>query len=223
MAYKEKLLHHYHELNMRQRLRYHLFDRFRFSEMDRFFFEGCPGNPGQMFLAERRGLYEAIIRHAPKHCLEIGTYTGGGSTYFLASAFAKLGRGKVITTEVDAGLHAGCKQFYQERLPHLLPHVEFVLGSNLDAFLPYLEQGVDCFFLDGAEDATQTVEQYQFFEPYCSAGTVMMAHDWNTEKMKGLREFLPTAKVDWQSEVSLDAPQSVGFVVMVAQGRAQGE
>jgi predicted O-methyltransferase YrrM len=218
MAYKDKLLHHYNELNLRQRLRYNLIDRFSFSPLDRFFFEGCKDNPGQMFLAERRGLYETILAHAPRHCLEIGTYTGGGSTFFLASAFAELGQGKVITTEVDVNLHEGCKRFYQEKLPHLRPHVQFVLGSNLDVFLPYLTDGLDCFFLDGAEDASQTVEQYKFFEPHCRPGTVMMAHDWNTDKMKGLREFLPSeAKVNWRKELHLDAPQSVGFVVMVAQ------
>lgn len=218
MAYKDKLLHHYYELNYRQRLRYYFVDRFRFSKLDRFFFEGCKGNPGQMFLAERRGLYETILKYTPRHCLEIGTYTGGGSTFFLASAFARLQRGKVITTEVDAGIHKGCKQFYQSRLPRLLPHVEFVLGSNLKVFRPYLADGLDCFFLDGAEDASQTVEQYNFFEPYCSTGTIMMAHDWNTDKMKGLRDFLPkAAKVNWREERHLEPPDSVGFVVMVAE------
>ncbi|MFW8601944.1 class I SAM-dependent methyltransferase [Desulfobacterota bacterium M19] len=218
MAYKDKLLHHYHELNLRQRLRYNLIDRFRFSGLERFFFEGCKDNPGQMFLAERRGLYEAILKHAPRHCFEVGTYTGGGSTFFLANAFAKQGQGKVITTEIDKNLHEGCKNFYQKQLPHLMPHVEFILGSDLNAFLPYLENGVDCFFLDGAEDASQTVAQYNFFEPYCSPGTVMMAHDWNTDKMKGLRKFLPSeAKISWRVELHLEAPHSVGFVVMVAE------
>jgi predicted O-methyltransferase YrrM len=222
VGYQGKLLHHYDELNTRQRIRYHLADRFRFSAEDRFFFEGCRGNPGQMFLAERRALYEAILRHQPRHCFEIGTYTGGGSTFFLAHAFARLGKGKVITMESDASLHKRCVNFYHKRLPKLFPFVEFVHGDRVEALSPYIGDRLDCFFLDGAEDADQTVSQYLFFEQFCDQGTVMMAHDWHTEKMKNLRAMLPEAAMEWRLEVRLDSPVSVGFVVMVCEGRKQG-
>lgn len=219
MGYHTKLQHHYHELNTRQRIRYRFFDRFRFTPEERFFFEGCQGNPGQMFLAERRILFETILRHQPRHCFEIGTYTGGGSTFFLAHAFAKLGTGKVITMESDASLHEGCVAFYRERQPELFPFAEFVRGDRVEALLPYIGDRLDCFFLDGAEDASQTVDQYRFFEQFCDQGTVMMAHDWHTEKMKGLRAMLPGAALDWRVELCLDPPESVGFVVMICEGR----
>ena len=214
MGYQEKLLHHYHELNSLQKIRYNLFSRLDFTKRDRFFFEGCHGNPGQMFLAERRCLYNTILKYKPRHCFEVGTYTGGGSTYFLASAFAELGHGKVITMESDEHYYNIAKDFYYQNLSHLVPHVEFIHGSGIECFLPFLqEDNIDCFFLDGAENSRQTLEQYTFFEKFAMPGTVLMAHDWETEKMVGLRPFLKE-KNFWETMTLLSPPESVGFVVM---------
>lgn len=213
-TYKKKLIHHFHELNRRQRLRYHLIDRFRFSEQDRFFFEGSRKVPGQMFLAERRQLYETILKYKPRQCFEVGTHTGGGSTFFLASAFAELGTGKVVTIECEVSYYNFAKRSYEKYLRHLLPFVEFVHGSSMEAFLPYIDNnGVDCFFLDGADDAGQTVGQCRFFDPYFKPGTILMVHDWHEDKMKKLKPMLLEERGSWTKVVELGQPESPGFAI----------
>jgi hypothetical protein len=216
-SYKRILMHNFHELSRGQKLRYYLTDRLFFSRDDRFFFEGSKGNAGQMFFAERRALYQTILKYRPRHCFEVGTFMGGGSTYFLASAFHKLGSGRVISMENEASYHEFAKQFYEKHLRHLLPFVEFLNSSRVEDFTPYIENGVDCFFLDGPEDAEQTIEQYRFFETFCRTGTILMAHDWNTEKMEKLQPLLLESGSRWRLEAELAEPESVGFVVMVRQ------
>ena len=207
--------HNYYELTKLERLRYWLTDRRWRSPEERFFFEGCRDTPGQMYVADRKALYDTIVQHRPRTCFEIGTYTGGGSTFFLASAFAQLGQGKLITMEVDDALFHFAKASYQRFLPNLLPYVDFIQGSSPERFLPFIEendQTVACFFLDGAEDAGETRRQYEFFEPYLKSGSIMIAHDWKTEKM---RELAPVIERDprWTINLEIGQPKSVGFVV----------
>jgi predicted O-methyltransferase YrrM len=222
-AYRDKLRHNLHELSRLERVRYFGLDRLPLEPERRRFFEGCRRLPGQMWIEDRKGLYEAVLRHRPRCCFEIGTYTGGGSTYFLASAFASLGTGKVITLERDRSLYEGARSAYRRLLPHLLPHVEFLHGGSPQAFRPYIEQagGVDCCFLDGADDATESVAQFEFFEPFFGAGALFMAHDWDTEKMRLLRPLVES-RAEWQTELCLGPPASVGFIVKVLADRERG-
>jgi len=208
--YSERLQHNFHELNHEERILYNRKDRIRFTDKEQFFFEGCLDIPGQMYRADRRGLYDAIIKYEPRHCFEIGTGSGGGSTFFLASAFAELGQGKVYTLEIDKSNTA--LRNYQMFLSNLLPFVEFVTGDSPSLFLPFIDDSVDCVFLDGAEDRQQTLDQYEFFKPYFRPGSILMAHDWNTAKMELLKPVLENSP-DWEIEVELGQPESVGFVV----------
>ena len=86
-----------HVLNARQRALYRCVVRPFASAEEREFFEGIPSVAGQLYRAERHALYDAIVARAPKYGFEIGTFNGGGSTYFSAKAFAKLGHGKLVT------------------------------------------------------------------------------------------------------------------------------
>ena len=220
MGYLEKLYHNYHELTREEMQRYHKEDRFKFSPEDRFFFEGCPHIPGQMYMADRKALFDAILQYKPACCFEVGTYTGGGSTFFLASAFAKLGKGRVITLEVDEQMHNRAVEAYRRLLPGLLPFVEFLHGGHPSHFMPYIEamgEIVECVFLDGAEDGKETLEQYEFFTPFFRPGSILAAHDWNTEKM-GLLKPIIAGKGPWSIKVELYEPASVGFIVAYYQG-----
>ncbi len=208
-SYWAKLYHNYHELSASERRRYEQKDRAGLSIADRFFFEGCLPIPGEMYKADRKALYDAIIEYKPAHCFEIGTGYGGGSTFFLTSAFAKLGRGKVITLEKDTG--GGALRNYQRFLPGLLPFVEFLTGSDPALFLPFIEDRVECVFLDGSDDSEETLRQYEFFEPFFMPGSIIMAHDWNTAKMQLLRPVIDNDP-NWTIEIKLDEPESVGFI-----------
>ena len=212
VAYWTKLYHNYHELTLDERRRYEQNERKGLSLWDRFFFEGCLPIPGEMYRADRQALYDTILQYKPTHCYEIGTGSGGGSTFFLACAFAKLGRGKVISIEINDG---PALRNYQQYTPDLLPFVEFLTGDDPSLF--DLGERVDCVFLDGAEDGEQTLKQYEFFKPYFRPGSILMAHDWGTEKMRLLRPIIENSP-DWDIEIQLGEPESVGFVIARYRG-----
>ena len=209
------LNHNYGELNFAGRVFYALASRRLLREDDRFFFEGSRSWPGQMYLQERRALYETIVSSAPRQSLEIGTGTGGGSTFFIAEAYRKLGHGRLVTLEQDLRLHHLAVRRYQRQLSYLAPYVKFLQGGEPALFLPYIREAggqVDCLFLDGSDDPDQTLQQYEALLPYMRTGSLLIAHDWNTVKMSLLR---PTVERDgtWCLQLKLDQPESVGFVV----------
>lgn len=211
---KAKLNHNYHALSWLEKLVYRLFYRRKMPQVDRFFFEGELGLAGQMYIRDREGLYNTILQFKPRHCLEIGTWTGGGSTFFLAKAFEKNGMGKLWTLETDPELHRDAIQYYRRHLPTLAPYVEFKQGNDISVFREILENagGLDCCFLDGAEDSTETINQYHFLQPYLRSGSILIAHDWHTDKMTSLQPLIK-ADPEWQLVSEIEPPESVGFVV----------
>jgi predicted O-methyltransferase YrrM len=209
-----KLTHNYHELTRAERRLYSLFRRPSMSAEDRFYFEGEKGLAGQMYMAERKAIYETILAHAPRHCFEIGTYTGGGSTFFISSAFQKIGRGTLVTLEVDRPLHEEALGYYERNLPGPRQHVQFILGGDMSSFDPFVkaDRTVDCVFFDGSEDAQQTLSQYRYFSPYFHEGSVILVHDWNTEKARMLKPAI-TGDNAWKKILELRPPASVGLAV----------
>ena len=219
MSYQEKLCHNYHELTVEEMRRYHTEDRFKFLPEDRFFFEGALGLPGEMYLAERKALYYTILKFRPAHCLEIGTHLGGGSTLFLACAFARLGAGLVVTLEKNEGEYIFAKSSYQKWLPGLLPFVTFLRGDRPELFTPFIgsNEGVaGCVFLDGSDISEETLEQYEFFKPFFRPGSILMAHDWGNPiydfKMLLVKPII-MADPQWSLVLELRPPESLGFVV----------
>lgn len=212
--FKEKLTHNFHELTVLEMLIYFIFIRPFWIRERRFFFEGSLPLLGQMYVAERKVLFDTIIEKKPRHCFEIGTYTGGGSTYFIAKAFEEIGNGKLITMEIDPYYYNKAKEYFKKRIPKVEEHIEFILGSKAEAFDAIIKsyRSVDAVFLDGAEEGGQTLEQYNYFLPYFHTGTILMLHDWNTEKTRKIKPILDNDK-NWRKVVELNPPQSVGMAV----------
>lgn len=204
--------HNYHELTDMGRALYMVAVKPKWDERQQFFFEGCRDLPGQMYIADRKALYDAILKHKPRQCFEIGTYLGGGSTYFLASAFRELGAGQVVTLEAEQNHFVLAAGYYARYLPALYPHVKFLLGNDPALFNPHIdaERGVDCLFLDGGSEAEETFQQLAFFQPHLRPGTLLMAHDWDTEKQRMVRPYLENSP-DWQLDQYIGEPHSVGF------------
>ncbi len=177
----------------------------------RWFLEGHPALDGQLWAADRELLYETVRAARPAHCFEIGTWKGGGSTLFIAQALCDNGQGTLHTIDVDATLVAHAEAAYKRHLPRLLPYVDFHLGDYRDEYVRLLETAgrVDLLFLDGAEDGRQTLAQYQFFIPWMKDGSVLIAHDWLTEKAALVRQVLETSG-DWRIDRVLLPPASVG-------------
>lgn len=167
-----------------------------------------------MWYADRKALYQTIRRYKPRVVCESGTWLGGGSTYFIAQALSDNGGGILHTTEVMPEFHAKAAQGYARHLSRLLPLVQFHLGTSAQVYSVLLPQiaPVDALLLDGAEDAQETVHEFRMFEPFLSPKAVVMAHDWNTDKMLLLRPILETAS-EWRLRQAVIPPHSVGFAV----------
>ena len=215
-----RLNHNYHELSPIERIEYWLRIRRGLTVQDRFFFEGHRPLPGQIYLAERRALYAAVLSRRPKYCFEVGTASGGGSTFFIAAAFRELGSGQLISLESDASLHLTAARRYRQDLAYLRPYVQLLHGESPESFLPYIEAHesvAECIFLDGSDTPEEAASQYQFFLPYVRPGTILMAHDWGDVKMSILRPLVERDE-SWLLRTRLSWPESVGFVVYVQEG-----
>lgn len=206
--------YNFHTLTILEMVLYFIFFRPFWNKERKIFFEGSLGLLGQMYSAERRLLYDTIIKYRPRHCFEIGTYTGGGSTYFIAKAFEKIGSGKLITMEIDPYYHNKAKNYFENKISKIGKHVDFVLGAKPSMFDGYIEEykDIDCVFLDGAEDSEQTLEQYHYFYPHFHKGTILMVHDWNTEKTRTLKPVLLGANT-WKQLKEINRPESVGLAI----------
>lgn len=171
---------------------------------------------GQLWAAERKLLYTAIKNHRPLTCFEIGTWKGGGSTLFVSQALKENGAGVLHTIEIDRHFFDEARKNYQNLLPQLLPHVKFHFGDYNEIYANVLEESghIDFLFLDGAEDGKQTLEQYRFFEPYLRAGSVVLAHDWLTEKARLIQPILEDENV-WELKQVLLPPKSIGMAYAV--------
>ena len=180
----------------------------------KLFYEGCLAIPGQLWYRERKALYRAIRAQKPRIVFEVGTWYGGGSTFFISQALHDNGFGLLYTVEADPAAHTRAVTDYQRELPNLMPHVKFVQGNSLDVYPELLTTlgGIDIVFLDGAQNPVQTLDEFLMFQPYLNPGSLLIAHDWDNEKMELLRPRLERAP-EWHLEKKLTAPHSMGFVI----------
>jgi predicted O-methyltransferase YrrM len=192
--------------------------RFAVPPRVRWFYEGHPALRGQLWYAERKVLYQTIKKYRPAVCFEIGTWKGGGSTLFISQALHDNRQGHLHTIEIDRDLRDEALRKYEQYLPHLVPFVTFHLGDYRERYGEILEEtgGVDFLILDGPEDADETLRQYNFFLPYMKPGTVLMAHDWFTEKARLLKQQLTTDN-SWSVLKILSPPASVGLALAIRQ------
>ena len=190
--------------------------RFLIPRRMRWFYEGHPSLRGQLWYAERKLLYETVRAHRPELCFEIGTWRGGGSTLFISQALYENGSGTLHTVEINKEFYDDAVANYRAFLPHLVPHVAFHFGDYKTIYKPILDdrRSLDFLILDGAEDAQQTLDQYNFFLPYIKRGTLLAVHDWFTEKTRLLKPILENHH-EWEIRNLLVPPASVGLVLAV--------
>lgn len=167
-----------------------------------------------MWFAERRLLLAAVRTYGPRTCAEVGTWKGGGSTYFTALALEENGEGVLHTWETDRGMLEAARRTYESRLPELARRISFHLGDYREAAVV---SEVDCLMLDGPEDAGQTLEQLRFFEPRMQPGSLLLAHDWHTEKARLIRPLVEAGTL-FRIVARVDPPVSVGFIVALKVG-----
>lgn len=180
----------------------------------RWYYEGHPKLRGQLWVAERRLLYGTVRKYRPEICFEIGTWRGGGSTLFLAQALHDNGEGMLHTIEVNREISQEAIDNYSAYLPELVPFVKFHLGDYRVIYGNILRTcgPVGFLFLDGAEDADETLHQFELFAPHLGAGSIVMAHDWFTEKARLVRSLLED-RPEWEVKSILSPPASVGLAL----------
>ena len=207
------LVQSYHALSESRQRRWRMVRRL-VPRRVRWLYEGCLAVPGQLWYVDRKLLYGAIREHKPKTIFEVGTWYGGGSTYFISQALYENGGGVLHTIEENAEAHARAKENYARHMPHLLPHVRFHVGNSTKVYPVLLrEQGaLDAVFLDGGQNAQQTMTEFEMVAPHLRAGALLLAHDWDNEKMEMLRPKMEASK-EWKLLARATAPESVGFVV----------
>lgn len=158
---------------------------------------------GQMTPEERQEIYRLVIDTKPDVVFEVGTWKGGGSTYFLSSALHENGKGVLFTIESEAEFFSHAVSLYSSTLKDLKPYVNFSFG-NSEIIFPNLlkslslasnvdmvnKQFIDIVFLDGKEDPDQTLNELSMFSPYLKVGGIVACHDWKTSKTDKIRSIL---------------------------------
>lgn len=164
---------------------------------------------GQMSPIERETMYNTICKYKPKTVFEIGTWKGGGSTYIISSALHDNGSGILTTIENYPEFYNHAVNLYNGELSYLKPYINFNLGCSVEIYTPILQNidSVDFLLLDGAEDADQTVLEYNLFASKFTCGSIIMCHDWKTHKCEKIKTILSSDT--WEQLFELDT--STGF------------
>jgi predicted O-methyltransferase YrrM len=168
-----------------------------------------------LWRADRKLLYQTIRRVKPQTVVEVGTWHGGGSTYFISQALYDNGFGVLHTIEADREAHQTAQDNYHRHLSHLLGHVRFHFGKATDVYPALLRElkNVDAVFLDGSGQPDEALEEFRMFEPFLQAGAVVLMHDWDNEKMVLLRPLIEQSP-QWRIRQTITAPESVGFALV---------
>jgi predicted O-methyltransferase YrrM len=186
--------------------------------MNEKFLEGCIHIPGQMWIAERKFLYDLVKRYRPEIAIEVGTWKGGGSTYFIASALSENKKGKLFTVESCEEFYKEAVQAYKTYLPELCLYVNFLFGESCNIY-PTILKGlsqIDLAFFDGGDDPSKAVKEFEIFDSYFHKGSIIVMHDWNNEKMSLMKPFLIKRFIQWEKIGELSFPQSqVGIVAFI--------
>lgn len=180
---------------------------------------------GQLLQVEREFLHEAVLRARPRLVLEVGTWKGGGSTYYIASALGKLRLDghecQFHTCETDPDRHREASSIYAGPPWNAFVHCHNVPSSDLIASL--ISQGAipDWVFFDGPENEDVNHNDFLTLDKHMRSGSHFSAHDWETgpridgltsKKAIKLRPHLE-ARSDWEILATLAAPISVGLVL----------
>jgi len=179
---------------------------------------------GQLFAKERKALYDSIKDRRPEMCLECGTWSGLGSTYFLAHALKENDLGRLHTFDVKPWEKYG--RTPEENLIHfeLADRVSFHLEDFIEGVKKLDLNKVDFVFLDGPEESDYTLNSFLFLEDLMPQGSVVFVHDWNTAsdkpqrdgetpKCEAIKKYLDDSKDKWELSVIVpDTPSGLAKI-----------
>ena len=183
-----------------------------------------PGSEhGQLYPEERRAIYESIKTLKPETCLECGTWSGLGSTYFILHALEENGLGHLDTFDTTAVIKND--RTPRENLFHygLVNKVSLHLKDFIEGVKELDLKKVDFVFLDGPEESEYTLDCLLLVEDLMPSGSVVFIHDWNvdydkahwgeaaaTPKCKATKEYLKSGQKKWDFEMAVsDTPSGL--------------
>lgn len=136
---------------------------------------------GQLWLDDRRLLWQTVRELKPKLAAETGTWRGGGSTFFITSAMKMNGFGLLYSVENDRTAFYDAEWAYGKKWSHLRPHLHLTFGNSLTTYRALLrEVKLDFVMLDGGEAVTSA--EFDLLAPKVRVGGVVMVHDWYSGK-----------------------------------------
>jgi|TARA_R110002110_G_scaffold55577_1_gene158571 hypothetical protein len=145
---------------------------------------------GQMTDLERQKLFDWVYESEPSVAVEIGGGSGGGSTFSIIEAMARLrDEGKcqdsiLITADPQ---NESAREFYgkHERYKGLVKFLRFSsdfehIFLSDEANIPWSFPPPDFLFFDGPEDADLSLKDFKFFDNIVKSGCKFSCHDWET-------------------------------------------
>lgn len=130
---------------------------------------------GEMSALERELLYNWVCSYNPLNVLEIGTGTGGGGCYYMASALKEHnGQGLIYTCDPSRSPEENffkefpMVKFYQQRSDKL---INYLISNNIN---------IDFIFFDGPENPDTAMNDILTLENFIKSGTKFAMHDWET-------------------------------------------
>jgi predicted O-methyltransferase YrrM len=182
---------------------------------------------GQLFPDERRAIYESIKTLRPEVCLECGTWSGLGSTYFISHALEENGSGHLHTFDIDSVNKNG--KTPEDNLFHygLTSRVSFHLKDFVKGVEELKLEKINFAFLDGPEESKYTLDCLLIIEDLMPIGSTVFIHDWNanydvaswgeagaTPKCKATKEYLESEQEKWEFEMAVsDTPSGLARIV----------
>lgn len=157
---------------------------------------------GQLHRDERALLYTLVLGTRPSRCLEVGTWLGRGSTFFIASALAEVGAGHLWTVETDGAAVDAARAAYAAEKPDLAPFVTFLCGR---ADEQEWAGEYDLMFLDGGLCGEEALAEWRLLEGRCSPTATVAFHDWGPEQPKtcAIHRYMATAR--WRPLVTFSS------------------
>jgi predicted O-methyltransferase YrrM len=153
-------------------------------------------NCGQLFGIERKTLYDLVKQSRPLICVECGTWQGGGSTYYIASALKENGCGKLFTWEIHKPFFDVATDFFNNKKPDLKEviqlHLEdFHIGLNNHSCIEFA-------FLDGPDTPEYNIKSLEMLSKKMPLGKFVALHDWKIEKCSKVKQWITEHTKDFK-------------------------
>jgi hypothetical protein len=135
----------------------------------------------------------------------VGTWLGGGSTVTFLRALEKNGEGHLWGIEADPSIYERMMANLTTLAPDVVGNFTPLFGFS-DQVLPrWIEEQkkplqIDVAFLDGGNNPTEQIIEFELLDPYFPVGAQLFGHDANHRKGKFLIPYL--ARLDnWEMQV----------------------